>query len=380
VQWISFRREPGICFLLELLYLQTVKSIEFFVYSESRTAWWRPIALLACLFWLVAPAKCGDFEPDNASPLAAFSAIFDTLMGHHYAAADSLCLDMEVQFSDHAAVPYARASVIYAQLCDLEDTLGTGKLESEVERCLALCDEWEADAPDSAAAEREFLVGSAYSLSGLTRHRQGKVVDGISRLMTSRRHFDRAIKLDPEFYDAYVGRGAYRYAAASNLGILRWLPGVPTKRAGWADLKLGLDSSEFSSYSAMSAMVWLAIGEENWVTVDSMTSAGLSRFPNSRTFLMPKLAREKRTAQWAAARETALKLLDSYLNLKVQNGYEVIGLYRSLMDCSDMLGDSAAAEDYARLGLSAAATPYALERRAATLAAMRERLDGETPR
>lgn len=301
-------------------------------------------------------------------------------MGHYYEAAESICAELDSVWPGHPAVNYAQASVIYAQLCDFEDTSGTTTLEKEAEQCLAACETWSQSAPDSAEAEREFLMGAAYSVSGLTRHRQGKTVDGIRRLMTSRSHFDRAIEVDPEFYDAYVGRGAYRYAAAQNLGFLRWLPGVPSKKQGWADLTLGLERSKFSRFAALSSMVWLVIQDGKFELADSMVKAGLERFPNSRTFLMPKLALEKKAEQWNSARETARELLSQYLQLEDQNGYEVIGLYRTLTDCSDMLGETNAALNYARAGLAAAATPYALERRKDTLRALRTRLNREDKR
>ncbi|MBK6766335.1 MAG: hypothetical protein IPG71_08460 [bacterium] len=77
---------------------------------------------------------------------------------------------------------------------------------------------------------------------------------------------------------------------------------------------------------------------------------------------------------------TAQELLDQYLQLETQNGYEVIGLYRTMMDCSDKLGETSAALSYARAGLAASATPYALERRKDTLAALRARLEREDGR
>jgi hypothetical protein len=316
----------------------------------------------------------------NSSPLELYVPLFDTLMGHYYTAAESLCAEIDREWPQHPAADYGRASIIYAQLCDYEDTTGTAQLEIYAQKCIDGCEAWEKQTKDSAAAEREYLEGAAYSVSGLIRHKQGRSVDGIRRLMASRRHFDLAIESDPEFYDAYVGRGAYRYAAAANLGFLRWLPGVPTKRQGWADLEIGASKAKFSRYAAISAMVWFVLDDGNYDLADSMVKAGLERFPESRTFLIPRLSLEKKTGQWQQARSTALNLLHQFQHLPFSNGYEVIGLYRSLMDCSDMLGDSAAAVDYAKLGVNVEATPYALERRKDTLDAFRARLNAEQPR
>lgn len=336
--------------------------------------------IILCLLAVSSRAVCVAQTVHTGSPLDQYEALFDTLMGHYYGVADSMCSKLDSIWPGHPATHYAKASKIYAQLCDFEDTTGTEQLEGEAEKCIVACELWEEQAPDSAEAAREYLIGAAYSVSGLTRHRQGKTVDGIRRLMTSRTHFDRTIEIDPEFYDAYVGRGAYRYAAAQNLGFLRWFPGVPSKKQGWADLTLGLERSKFSRFAALSSMVWLVIQDENYELADSMVKVGLERFPNSRTFLMPKLALEKKTSQWKSARETALMLLNQYTQLELQNGYEVIGLYRTLMDCSDMLGETEAALNYARAGLDATATPYALERRKDTLKALRARLSRKDAR
>lgn len=337
-------------------------------------------ALIASLLSPTVQASDSAASRTGDSPLSHFAALFDTLLGQHYSAADSLVTDLRLQFPEHPAADYAEASVIYARMTDLEDSAGTAALEELVEVCLAKCEAWADQARDSLAAEREYLRGASYSISGLVRHRQGRVVDGVRRVMASRRHFDRAIDLDPEFYDAYVGRGVYRYAAAQNLSLFRWLPGVPTKRQGWDDLTLGLERAKFSRFAALSSMVWLVIDDENYALADSMVQAGLVRYPHSRTFLMPKLSLEKRTENWAEARATAQELLDQYTNLEYQNGYEVIGLYRTMMDCSDMLGESATALSYARAGLAAAATPYALERRKDTLGALRARLESNGER
>lgn len=347
------------------------------MHRRIHSAVWVLVAIPVCLLGCFCLAESAENFRLEASPLDRYEALFDTLMGHYYAAADSVCEELNNQWPGHPAVAYARASVLYAQLCDFEDTTGTGRLENEVEIALAACKAWEESRPDSAEAEREYLAGAAYSVSGLTRHRQGKTLDGIRRLMASRSHFDRAIELDSTFYDAYVGRGAYRYAAASNMGFLRWLPGVPSKKQGWADLKLGLDNSKFSRFAALSSMVWIMLDEENWAVADSMVRAGLVRFPESRTFWMPKLALEKRTGQWRQARESALFLLNQYANLEFQNGYEVIGLFRSLMECSDMLGETNAAVSYAKAGLKVTATPYVLDRRKDTLKALRLRISKE---
>lgn len=69
-------------------------------------------------------------------------------------------------------------------------------------------------------------------------------------------------------------------------------------------------------------MVWFVLDDEKYELADSMVKAGLARFPDSRSFLIPKLSLEKKTGQWEDARQTALNLLNQFQHLPFDNGYE----------------------------------------------------------
>lgn len=308
------------------------------------------------------------------SPMHSYRALFDTLVGQNFEAGREICDKLSARFPGDPGVEYAYASVIYAYLCDAEDTTGAAELEEHVARCLDACESRERSNADGARAQREYFVGAALSISGLTMNRTGEKIRGIRRVMSSRDHFDKCIELDSTFYDAYMGRGAYRYAAAQSMGMFSWLPFVPSKKQGWADLTLAAEQSTFSRYAAMTAMVWILIDEQRYAEANEMIEQGLTRFPTARTFLLPKLSLEKKTGRWAAAFNTARELLAQFLSLPNQNGYEVVGLYRTLMDCSDKLGRSDEAVRFAREGLSVNLTPYARERRDETLRALEERI------
>jgi tetratricopeptide (TPR) repeat protein len=281
---------------------------------------------------------------------------------------------MDEQFQAYPVTSYARASVIYAELCDSEDTTGAAELQDHVNSCVNIGRDMLRHLPEDYHAELEYYMGAALSISGLTMNRTGERIRGIRRVMSSREHFDRCIELDPNFFDAYMGRGAYRYAAAQSMGMFSWLPFVPSKRQGWSDLTIAAEQSFFSRYAAMSAMVWILIDEERYAEANGMIEQGLARFPSARTFLLPKLSLEKKTGRWGAAFNTGQELLRQFESLPNQNGYEIVGLYRTLMDCSDHLNRPDEAVRFARAGLSVKLTPYAQERRTETLRTLQDRV------
>ena len=207
------------------------------------------------------------------------------------------------------------------------------------------------------------MRGSALSSRGLMLKHQGKLVQGLRTLVGSNSEFSDAIELNPRFHDAYLGRGAYRYAVATNSSVLSWLPFIPSKESGWQDLWLAVDSSKFSSFPALSALVWFVLDDHNYSLADSICRAGLQRFPHSRNFLWPLLSLQVRQSQWAEAETTAADLLGHYLNQPDNNGYDVIGLYWRLMKCADALNKPEQAIEYARAGLNSFHTPAVAERR-----------------
>lgn len=307
------------------------------------------------------------------SPLDAFPALMDTLIGGHYVPAEALCDSISRLYPAAPASIYARIAVLYARMIDYEDSSGWGEFQVLVDSCITACSQ---RSPNPAQrVTRHFIKGSAHSAHGLILVRGGSVIRGLRMLMKARGEFDAAIELDPQFYDAYVGRGAYRYAVAQYASLLRWLPFVPSKQSGLEDLWTGVRLSRFSTFSALSSMVWLIMDDGDYVLADSICRAGLERFPNSRPFLWPLLSLNVRQANWTEAERIAAVLLAQYLDLPGNNGYETTGLYARLMQCADALGRPADAVAYAEQGLAAFRTPDAERRRADKLAAFRQRVN-----
>jgi len=194
-------------------------------------------------------------------------------------------------------------------------------------------------------------------------------------LVSARGDFDEAISLDSTFFDAQFGRGTYRSAVGRNASLLAWLPLIPSAEEGWQDLQVAALKSRWSRYAALNAMAWFALDDRNFALVDSITSVGLARFPESRSFLWPRMAMYERQEMWTETAQIAELLLKQYSSHPDNNGYETTGLHWRLMQCADSLGKPAEAEAFARAGISAFRTPAAAERRKGKLAEMKKRLE-----
>jgi len=361
--------------------LVTTKSIEFSVNTPVANRFLTALSRARYL-WLgvCIAALSGSTDASALSPyLRHFPALMDTLLGGYYGAAEQICEQIATEYPDHPAAPYARATTLYSKFFDLEDSTGQGEFFVLVDSCLSRCDrQLRLTRTDEDRAVIHFLRGSALSIKGLTYRQHGSVLTTVRLLMSSRSAFSRAIRLDPDFYDAYLGRGAYRYGVAREAPAIGWLPFMPSRKSGLRDMALAVDSSRFSSFPALTALVWFEIEDGHLARADSICRAGLARYPNSRSFLWPALALHKKRGQWDEAFAVASNLLAQYLVVPDDNGYDVTGLYATLSECADSLGKPDQALEFARAALAAARSPHAEERREKTLKQIRKRLDQHT--
>jgi tetratricopeptide (TPR) repeat protein len=331
--------------------------------------------LLLGLVCTLAPhsAFLSELRPND--PLQAYPMLMDTLMGGHYAAAEDLCEQIAAELGDHPAVYYAKSTTLYSKFFDLEDTTGRGRFLELVDSCLWSCRQYINNTSDTRELSiLYYLRGSALSIKGLTYRQDGRTFSVIQLLMESHSAFDKAIKLNPEFFDAFLGRGAYRYGVAREASGLTWLPFMPSKQSGLDDIWLAVQKSAFSCFPALSALVWFAVEDGQLELADSICTAGLTRYPNARGFLWPRLSIQKKRGDFTGASETAECLLNQYSTLEGCNGYDATGLYATLSVCADSLGNPELAREYARRGLEIRRSPYAEDRRVGTLDGLKNRL------
>jgi hypothetical protein len=287
-----------------------------------------------------------------AGPLDRYHALTDTLMVGAYQAANKICDEIEVENPGHPAADYGRACAIYAHVTDFEDTTGKARFFELCDSAISACERLKnTSVTDHSTVS--YIKGSALATEALMLHREGATVRAIGLIMSARSEFQAAIDDNPVFYDAYLGRGAYRYAVATHASLVSWLPFIPSAESGWKDMWLAVDSSKFSRYSALSSLVWFVLEKKDYALADSICRAGLERFPGCRSFLWAKLAMHQRQKQWAETESVAQDLLQQYLAHPDNNGYDVTGLYATLMTCADSLGRADDALNYARQGLAA---------------------------
>jgi tetratricopeptide (TPR) repeat protein len=296
-----------------------------------------------------------------------FPALYDTLTGSHYEAAWEIQDSLDREFPDDPATLFARAIILYTAMVDFEDTTGEAEFFSCCDEATLFYDKQINTATDSQRLWLEFIQGSVHATRGFYLGRRGDFWSAIKQLSAAKSLFSQVLKQDPCFYDAYLGRGAYRYGIAQHAGILSNLPFLPSRKAAYHDLTLAVDSSKFSRYAAMSALAWFLIEERNYAEAESLIAKGLARFPQARSFLWPLIALQFRTDRYRECIASSIELMQQYLASPRNNGYDVVGLYKRMAEAAMELGDDEAVVQYCTEGLEATITEDAKQRRSRDL-------------
>lgn len=316
------------------------------------------IIILGVLLYALAPVRA-----QSSHPIEYFPTLYDTLTGSHYEAAWQIQETLEREFSERPAAPFARAIILYTAMIDFEDTSDEADFFQACEEVIKKCKEKKKEAEVDEVIWLEFLQGSILATRGFYVGRQGKIWPALKLLTRARAFFSRTLKKDPEFYDAHLGRGAYRWGIAKHAGVLSGLPFLPSKSDAFSDLRLAIDSSKFSRYTAASTLTWFLLEEKNFAEAESLIAFGLRRFPESRSFLWPLASLQFRTGRYQECIETSEKLVQQYISSSRNNGYDVVGLYKRMAEAAQRLGDTKAVIRFCQAGLSAYMTDEARQRR-----------------
>jgi hypothetical protein len=296
--------------------------------------------------------------PSHASmTFETLSPLLDTLCRGDYVAANNMVAQIESNSPGSAIAMLARACARGFRAVDITGGSVNVNVLDLLDSCADAASEMKDD-PSQDQAEVSLIRGAALFARGLILCRQGKVLTGVPAVIRARSEFGNAIELNPQLYDAYLGRGAFRYIKVIFLGSIDPFHVMSSEQDARTDLMLAATNGKAGRWLAMDALAWLAPRQHQLDLADSLCTVGLARFPHTRTFLWPLLFLQEARGQWADLEKTALEMLEQYKQIPDDHGFEQIHLYGYLMTAADNLNRPQDAVAYAQAGLDVTRTPW----------------------
>ena len=178
-----------------------------------------------------------------------------------------------------------------------------------------------------------FYLGSAYGYRSFYLSKQKKYVEAFHNARLSIRGLEMAVKIDSTLYDAYLGLGTYKYYQSHFSKYISWMPFIEDEReTGITMVKIAMDKSRYSYYSALNTICWMLIEEKKYKEGLSLIKPVLQDFPESRIFLWCAAKLSKKLENWPEAMSYYTQILQSFKKENIYSPFNELTCRKNLSE------------------------------------------------
>lgn len=110
-------------------------------------------------------------------------------------------------------------------------------------------------------------------------------ISAFSSGLSSVSKFEKCLKLDSSFYEAYIAIGSYKYWKSAKTEFLRWLPFVnDEKELGVNYLKHALSKKTYNYVLAQNSLLWIYLNQKDYQNAVKLAESVLREYPENRSF------------------------------------------------------------------------------------------------
>lgn len=177
-------------------------------------------------------------------------------------------------------------------------------------------------------------LGNSYGYLGVYKARKGGWWPAFKNALKAKSAFKKAVELNPNFYDAYVGLGSYHYWTSYFTKSFAWLPFFADERKkGVEELKLAAKESLFSKVTALNALIWIYIKEKNYSPAIALADSLQKEYPDGKIFLWALATAYYEKFDWH-------KTIEFYRLIKKKLNNNPAENYYNLTECQYRIADS----------------------------------------
>lgn len=163
------------------------------------------------------------------------------------------------------------------------------------------------------SAEDHFYLGGSYGYRGIYKSFRGNWWSAFRDARKAKSHLDKALELNPELYDCYLGLGAYHYWGSIKSRIFWWLPFMGDDREkGIEQYKLVIDKGRYARDEAKYGLLRIFIEEKEYLKALKLGDA-LKSVNADDPFLLWMMGQAHiGLERWDGALKTYQKLLEYF--------------------------------------------------------------------
>jgi tetratricopeptide (TPR) repeat protein len=221
-----------------------------------------------------------------------------------------------------AAYPTHPAPYIYLAGAIQAENTDDGR-EFHRETYDSLLDRGEANAEAMIALEPRspegyYYAGTVLAYRAFTSSESGNWAGSIYQGVNAAKQFEKALELNPRYFDAMNGLGTYYYWRSK----LAWVPFVSDRRA--EGISMVMSAARRGTYEcgvAENSLMLILIEEKRYAEAEEVALGMLAEVPNQRSFLWGLMTLYEETGNTAQLKKIVPRLLESIVSAPLVNYY-----------------------------------------------------------
>jgi hypothetical protein len=295
---------------------------------------------------VVFPSEPIDSLRDDPSALSSDSSYYLNLinqginasLNENYLYAQGKFKQIIKEKPEDPAGYFFLGALYQAEMMDYEGDFKEKEFYSELEAAIQLARN--RIKSDKGTSWDYLYLGNSYGYIGVYKARKGGLWPAFKNALKAKSAFKKAVELNPDFYDAYVGLGSYHYWTSYYTKSFAWLPFFADERKkGKEELKLAAEKSLFSKAAALNALIWIYIKEKNYSPAIALADSLQKEYPDGKIFLWALATAYYEKYDWHKAIEFYGLIKKKLNNNPAENYYNLIECQYQIADSYFNIGD-----------------------------------------
>ncbi|MEW6686269.1 MAG: hypothetical protein AB1393_08690 [Candidatus Edwardsbacteria bacterium] len=218
---------------------------------------------------------------------------------------------------------FLQATVLQIKMLDFESNNYEREFYKLLDTTIAKTERSLTKNPDDAWVY--FYLGASYGYKAAYEGKNQKYFSALHHGLKAISKLKKALKCDPNLYDAYLGLGTYHYFRTKATKFISWLPFIgDTREQGIAEIRLAMEKGKYSKTLAKNGLVWIFIEEKRYEEALSLAQELLREYSESRTFHWAPAEIYYHRKEWEKANDMFHQLLRLIEQSNLPNNYNLV--------------------------------------------------------
>jgi len=284
-----------------------------------------------CLFLLYPLTVYSTINPAYEPLKSKILKGIELTINNQFDDAQKLYHSLIQEYPGHPLGYFYKGAALQAKMLDAEDYSEKQIFYSLMKKAIDISDSLKKLGKEDTWIN--FYQGSAYLYCSFMKAKEGKWFSAYSDARRGVKRLERAIAIDGNCYDAYLGIGSFKFWKSAKAGFLLWLPIISDEREeGIEMVRQAIQKGLFVYWIGRDQLSWILMNAGQKEEAFQIALENYRNFPQSRFFKWTLVEMAYRNNEFDICYPLYLDLLKAVRSLPGNNHYNELECLLKLAD------------------------------------------------